>query len=591
MAFQRTLTLATILYVCAWHFSIAAFAEPAGASQDTEDQAVAELVRIHGEVAQVIRSVRDKQTAAAAIRRVNALKPRVRQLAVRLAALEITWPQTLQLVSEQNGISIIIAKVDLNLALQEAVKNHGSLVAELLPSLEALLRKADNVQVRAEGIDLRATRKGSRKQEQVDGPFQQIRNPPRLPDYVERGLRKHSSRTLLESARKQGAFGKPLTLNKYQMVLKRGDATADVYVDAALEYLFRGCFDTAIATLEQGHKQSPPMRWFKEDIQYRRIHADAYRVRTTLTAARDALRKQGINVASQDERIFVAALKAVPKDDHYLAMNLSDAYAASFPKSHAAQINAGETNLTFFENPPAVTNVPTARAIGAVTIGEATMSYAASLDKTNAYPATRLMHHILDTIVKKGNRGAVKRSQLPRMLEELLNDIGNGKATHLTDQEKAFLLYGKAMFYFLGPSWKEPMTDDLISWLTDAIRLDPKAELYADALVAIQANPDELNQRKVAQRELEDEAKQRLYRTVRFTPDDGQQTSPFDGFFYRFQYAVWDQAIKRVSEKDERAGKMIRSIGCPYCVGRGVNLWNDSTCPACKGDGEWAPNQ
>lgn len=178
MTLSRVLAFTSILYFSAWHFSADASAEPA-AKQDTEEQAVADLVSLLDDVTSVIDSVRDNQTAAAAVRRLNALKPRVRRLAVRLVALEIRWPQTTQLVSEQNVVSIISAKVDLNMALHEAVKNHGSLVAELFPPLQALLREADNLQILAEGNRLKSTRKVSPKQEQeVDGSFQQVRKTP-----------------------------------------------------------------------------------------------------------------------------------------------------------------------------------------------------------------------------------------------------------------------------------------------------------------------------------------------------------------------------------------------------------------------------
>jgi len=109
--------------------------------------------------------------------------------------------------------------------------------------------------------------------------------------------------------------------------------------------------------------------------------------------------------------------------------------------------------------------------------------------------------------------------------------------------------------------------------------------------VAVQANPNELNRRKVAQRELEDKKKQGLHRTVGFTPDNGQQTSPFNGWFNRFQYAIWDSQIKEISKEDERAGRLLRSIGCPGCWGRGMNFWSGTTCPTCNGDGDWSPQK
>lgn len=305
--------------------------------------------------------------------------------------------------------------------------------------------------------------------------------------------------------------------------------------------------------------------------------------------------KKGVNVEFPSDRIFLEAFRIMPKDDHYLAMNLSDAFVSAFSRSEFALMNSAETNLGFFENPPSETNVPTARALGAVVDGEWALERIFLQDNTNVYSLTRLMHHVLETIVRKGDRGKVIRRELPYILRTTLPHLekDDDKAPPMTDDQKAFLLYGKAMFFRLGPAWKKPKSEYLISLLSKAVKLSPETKLYSIGLAELRKNPEELDRLKVAQWQRAQATKREegLYRELRLTPDDGKRVSPFRGMFYRLQYVVWDTLIEELSKEDERAGKLLRSIGCPGCWGRGKNYWNGTTCPTCNGDGDWSPEK
>lgn len=90
------------------------------------------------------------------------------------------------------------------------------------------------------------------------------------PDYVERALGKYSTAQLLKKARRPAGFNSVITHNIYQIIMKRGDATADVYLDLGMLYLSYGKFDSAVEILDEGLKKSPPQG---ETCQELRAHS------------------------------------------------------------------------------------------------------------------------------------------------------------------------------------------------------------------------------------------------------------------------------------------------------------------------------
>jgi hypothetical protein len=446
-------------------------------------------------------------------------------------------------------------------------------------------------------------------------------------------------------------------VHSYEACLDRFGATPpEVYLDLALAYLIHGRFDSAIAVLERGQMAVPAgsdaANVFPVFLE------DARNLKSSLTSARDSLRKQGIDVTYPHERIFLAAFAAADAKDDFLLLNIADAYAGAFPASQVALRCLAEMNLGYWEHHAiGQSSVPTMRAHEVIQRGEEALEKFNALDKDSAYPAIRMMQHVLLTTAPADPRRAVKRMgigsqpELPRLIQialidpDLKHEPGGtgrrapsrpaGETTNgerpgrdgrapagqrgtaltqeeyearrrsmseprvlvlpkLTNAQRAFLHYGKAMFNLKGDDgWANPVTDILvIAPLDTAVKLDPASKLYADTLAWARANEEHINQTK---RQIYDKERAEGERSARAAWGLDAKTDSDNTLgallVYGLMQGMWDLSIeemRRGNTPESRVGaEILDQVGCIMCLGMGKKPYSGKPCPACGGDGEF----
>jgi tetratricopeptide (TPR) repeat protein len=330
-----------------------------------------------------------------------------------------------------------------------------------------------------------------------------VQIPSTFPDTVERLPEKTDSiENLLKFARYDlGKFQKWHVVHLLEACLDRAEPTPPaVYLDLAIAYLSFGRFDAAIAVLEKGQREvaagNKSQKYFPLFIQH------ATNVKTTLTQARNSLRQKGTKVTHPDERIFLAAFAHAAPNDDYLILNLADAYAGAFPESPTAMRCLAEMNLGRLEQGGQHITVPGPRGKVLIYRGHDALEKFHALDKDSPYPAIRLMQHVLLTTSNPDPGRTVLRDELPRVVSIAFRDLDQNP--NFTNQQKAYLHYGKAMFDLKGPSWGNAIAYMLIPPLESAVRLDPDSKLYSDTLAWVRANQEQINRTKMQARERED---------------------------------------------------------------------------------------
>ena len=361
--------------------------------------------------------------------------------------------------------------------------------------------------------------------------------------------------------------------------------TSEDYLTLALCHLMIGRFDTTVELLDECKEKAPPGR--KLLIGYNGTMEAAKDVKRALTAARDQLRKKHKDITYPDERIFVQAIKSVPRDDHRLIINLSDAWATAFPESRFALLNDAEQNLGFFESWPDKTNVLAWRTIQTIHRGEGALRRAYQLDRSDPYPIIRLMQFTLATILPKEGSPRSRRWEFFPEMDAFLSKMDSNE--NLTDSQKAFLKYGQAMFFlFNDEGWQRPHVDIGIDYLNDAIKLDPSQELYKSALKTVQENAREIERvkmkRGMVQRAQSMVAVELMF-SPRFKPAIQRRNAVYDAM--QLAVKVMHESIKKEhGEKGEKAVELLESVGCPGCWGSGKDIAG-GTCPMCQGTGNW----
>jgi hypothetical protein len=351
----------------------------------------------------------------------------------------------------------------------------------------------------------------------------------------------------------------------------------------ALAYLVHGRFDSAIAVLEQGQRACPagdPMS------KYFGVFAeDARNVKASLTAARDALREQGVSTTYPDERIFFAALAAADPKDDFLVLNLADAFAGAMPESVTAWRCVADMNLGYQERHTiGESRVPQMRAKAVLIRGRQALEKMWRLDNKASYPAMRMMQHVLLTTSPPDPRRAVSRDEVPGLFS-----MADPNSIY-TDRELAFLNFGKAVFYVKGGGgWEVSIMDRIISWLDKAVALDPATKTYAQTLEFVRSNRAQIERLKL-QKGREERAQAEAFARKMFAPLEEDGPDAGERIVGGIVNGAWWIAIESLKSKGTLRGDLtadaMKQMGCVACWGSGKTPYIGDVCRFCGGDGE-----
>jgi tetratricopeptide (TPR) repeat protein len=366
-----------------------------------------------------------------------------------------------------------------------------------------------------------------------------------------------------------GSFKDWSAVHDYTACLDRPEpAPSEAYLNLALAYLAFGRVDAAIAALEKGRQALPGDETFDEYIQHAR------NVKSSLSTALEALRRDGIEVTESDERVYAFALRKAPAGDPFLIMNIADAWVGAFPESASALTCVADMNLALAERGGGG-NIPGPRAFVASYRGQGALTKLQSVVAASTYPTIRLMQHTLLT-QRPGQAFPLGLDRVTSRVEEY----------GFTGQQRAYLCYGRAVFRLQEDAWGSPAADYVIAWLERAVKHDPDAKPYSTLLENVKSNKDEIDRVKTAAGAREKARSAALAREM-FGPANQNDSKKL---FHQIVQLVWDEGIKEAERNnDPITAAALKSFGCISCWGRGQQWYSGQPCDGCDGDGEPDP--
>ena len=364
--------------------------------------------------------------------------------------------------------------------------------------------------------------------------------------------------------------------------LRSDGADSEAYGELALAYLSFGRFDSSISVCQRG------LPFAKNNKALLTLSKNSKKVKQCLTSARDQLRNDGQDVTFPDEKIFFRAVKSADFNDKFLVLNLLDAWSAAHPNSAIANRFLAHCNLTYAESAESIKSlkVPELRAYRATWRGDFGLDQLHKIDPGATYPALRYMQHVIAT---SGNNVVGMTRQWRKLPDPIWHALKTmDKNSNYTDQQKAYLLFGRTMHLLRAPGWEVAVADYCVENLEKVVAFDPENELYAETLATVKENSSKIDKVKLAQGKQEAEtARQHAAATYgiqsyRLDRDDGGKD--LAGSFYRGMY---DLIVDTIEEKDPSKAKLMHeTFGCPTCWGTGRHLRSGEKCFVCGGDGD-----
>lgn len=383
----------------------------------------------------------------------------------------------------------------------------------------------------------------------------------------------------LSARRRIGDYHNELPVAMLEAYLENeSEPGVEIYLDLAIAYLTFGRFDDAARVLKEA--KARPVGKLGQFVPVLKEHAD--RLIETLTAARDALLRDGVDVTYPDRQIFERAWLLADQKDDYLRLNIVDACDSAFPDSAASTRWVVDAHFSYLQTPSPKTNVP---AVRGQTAFDRAMSAALSFkdEQQQLYAAVRLTQLIIGRI--EWDTGLLSRSDVNTMIARSLQlDASPGV--------RAFLLYGHTK-RALKKGWeRRGYINELVRNMEEAVRLDDAQTEYTELLQHLKTNGSRLERQVIAAHKRRAEvAVARLFGS-RHTMSDAearrQRVNRLGTALIIGSIALVVVAAAAGGDSPVPVQESLTTTACRYCNGTGVDLYNEDfgqQCLKCNGSG------